>query len=92
MGVLTPIEAVSLASILEEVFRSLKLEKSIVQIPLVEDEQKQEFTSIMIEDLELSVRAYNCLKRSNVHTLKRFITVFSRGSFRVKKLWSKICK
>jgi DNA-directed RNA polymerase subunit alpha len=28
-----------------------------------------EFENVMIEELELSVRAYNCLKRANIHTL-----------------------
>ena len=33
-------------------------------------EQKGEhLETIFIEELELSVRAYNCLKRANVHTL-----------------------
>ena len=89
-GSITPIEAVSLASsFLEEVFRSLKLEKSIVQIPLVEDEQKQEFTSIMIEDLELSVRAYNCLKRSNVHTLKDLLQYSQEDLLELKNFGQK---
>ena len=35
----------------------------------MEDEKQQEFDNIMIEELELSVRAYNCLRRANVHTL-----------------------
>ena len=35
----------------------------------VKDEKRQELDSIMVEELELSVRAYNCLKRANVHTL-----------------------
>ena len=89
-GSITPIEAVSLASsFLEEVFRSLKLEKSIVQIPLVGDEQKQEFTSIMIEDLELSVRAYNCLKRSNVHTLKDLLQYSQEDLLELKNFGQK---
>ena len=44
--------------------------------PLIEDtvtkkeDNNSEFDSIMIEELELSVRAYNCLKRANIHTLQ----------------------
>ena len=34
------------------------------------DEKKEEhLETIFIEELELSVRAYNCLKRANIHTL-----------------------
>ena len=33
------------------------------------DEQKQRILNVSIEDLDLSVRAYNILKRSNIHTI-----------------------
>ena len=38
------------------------------------DEEKSEhLETVFIEELELSVRAYNCLKRANVHTLSDLI-------------------
>ena len=35
----------------------------------VQEEKTEHLETIFIEELELSVRAYNCLKRANVHTL-----------------------
>ena len=32
-------------------------------------EKKPDVNGTLIEELELSVRAYNCLKRANIHTL-----------------------
>jgi DNA-directed RNA polymerase subunit alpha len=74
-GSITPTEAVSAASeILQTIFGSLTLTNLPLQSKIiVEDELKQEkddeLDNIMIEELELSVRAFNCLKRANIHTL-----------------------
>lgn len=74
-GSITPTEAVSSAAeILQTVFHSLKLtDLPINSNTVVEDEVKQnkeeELESTLIEELELSVRAFNCLKRANIHTL-----------------------
>ena len=74
-GSITPTEAVSAASeILQTIFGSLTLTILPIQPKtIVEDELKQEkdneLDNIMIEELELSVRAFNCLKRANIHTL-----------------------
>ena len=35
----------------------------------VPEEKGEHLDNVFIEELELSVRAYNCLKRANVHTL-----------------------
>ena len=74
-GSITPTEAVSAASeIIQTIFGSLTLTNLPIQPKtIVEDELKQEkdneLDNIMIEELELSVRAFNCLKRANIHTL-----------------------
>jgi DNA-directed RNA polymerase subunit alpha len=70
-----PDEALSSsAEILENTFGLLKLtntiSNSVVSIEAPVQEEKSEYLeTIFIEELELSVRAYNCLKRANVHTL-----------------------
>ena len=70
-GSITPTEAISSASeFLENIFQSLRLTDSPSKVSLVEKENQPEFTDVMIEELELSVRAYNCLKRANIHTLE----------------------
>ena len=74
-GSIFPEEALSLAAeILENTFGLLKVTNtssiSTVNIEIAPQEEKSEhLETIFIEELELSVRAYNCLKRANVHTL-----------------------
>jgi DNA-directed RNA polymerase subunit alpha len=74
-GSLTADEALSLSSkILENTFALLKVSNTnLVQVPTinpqVQEDKFEHLKTIFIEELELSVRSYNCLKRSNVHTL-----------------------
>lgn len=75
-GSIMPDEALSLGSeILENTFGLLKVTNNNLSalstdIELPEQEEKSEhLETVFIEELELSVRAYNCLKRANVHTL-----------------------
>jgi DNA-directed RNA polymerase subunit alpha len=73
-GSILPKEAVSLAAeTLEELFASLQTTKTVANFESsTQDapyEQEEEFNNIPIEDMELSVRAYNCLTRANVYTL-----------------------
>jgi DNA-directed RNA polymerase subunit alpha len=74
-GSITPTEAVSASSeILQTIFGSLRLTDFPLQTqPLIDETLKKEkdnkFENILIEELELSVRAFNCLKRANIHTL-----------------------
>jgi len=76
-GSIEPIEAISNAAlILENIFASLKIKQIIFsQIPnLVEETKPQnEYENIMLADLLLSVRAYNALKRANVHNLSELL-------------------
>jgi DNA-directed RNA polymerase subunit alpha len=74
-GSITPDEALtSAAEILEKTFGLLKITNTpptlspSLETPL-EEKKGEHFETIFIEELELSVRAYNCLKRANVHTL-----------------------
>jgi len=75
-GSILPDEALtSSAEILENTFGLLKVTNSLLtQSPNIEEttiqeEKPEHLETIFIEELELSVRAYNCLKRANVHTL-----------------------
>jgi DNA-directed RNA polymerase subunit alpha len=83
-GSVTPAQALSYAAEeLESTFGSLKLTKTAspiqtsVETTLEEEgeetgnlwENKWWLERVFIEQLELSVRAYNCLKRANIHTL-----------------------
>lgn len=74
-GSITPAEALSYAAEeLENTFGSLKITKTLSPVSTsvetkLQDETAGHLENIFIEELELSVRAYNCLKRANVHTL-----------------------
>jgi DNA-directed RNA polymerase subunit alpha len=74
-GSLTPAEALSTsAEILETSFKLLKITNTSSTLAIGEEIQSKEESSeqletIFIEELELSVRAYNCLKRANIHTI-----------------------
>lgn len=78
-GSITPTEAVSAgAEILQTIFNSLNLtdhpgqSKAVIEHEL-KQEKEDELDNILIEELELSVRAFNCLKRANIHTLKNLL-------------------
>ena len=74
-GSLTPAEALSTsAEILEGSFKLLKITDTSSTLIIKEDlepkdESSEQLETIFIEELELSVRAYNCLKRANIHTI-----------------------
>jgi DNA-directed RNA polymerase subunit alpha len=72
-GSIQPTDAISNASaILENIFASLTIKDDTsppAQIVIEESEVQNEFDNILLEELELSVRAYNCLKRANVHNV-----------------------
>jgi DNA-directed RNA polymerase subunit alpha len=74
-GSVTPSDALSLsAEILENTFGILKISETssdLISLPetTLQENKEEHLETIFIEELELSVRAYNCLKRANVHTL-----------------------
>jgi DNA-directed RNA polymerase subunit alpha len=74
-GSVSPEEALSSAAeILENSFGLLKVTDTFLPVlPDIkigdQDEKAEHLETVFIEELELSVRAYNCLKRANVHTL-----------------------
>jgi DNA-directed RNA polymerase subunit alpha len=74
-GSITPAEALSSsAETLENTFGILKITDTLLSSPTnieipVQEEKNEHLETVFIEELELSVRAYNCLKRANVHTL-----------------------
>ncbi|MCP6725788.1 DNA-directed RNA polymerase subunit alpha, partial [Klebsiella pneumoniae] len=74
-GSLTPTEAISLAAkILTEhltMFVNLSEEAQVTQVMVEREETHQEkVLDKTIEELDLSVRSYNCLKRADIQTVK----------------------
>jgi DNA-directed RNA polymerase subunit alpha len=74
-GSIQPSEALSYsAEILENTFSLLRITDTSLPNALptatsVKEDKNEHFDTVFIEELELSVRAYNCLKRANVNTL-----------------------
>ena len=80
-GSITPVEATSQAlEILSTLFNSLNFQNDnpeVVTAPIVQESEsngtKLDLQNTQIEELELSVRAYNCLKRANIQTIGELI-------------------
>lgn len=94
-GSIKPAEALSMsAEILENTFGILKIvETSSIPVttpdtPVI-DEKAEHFKTILIEELELSVRAYNCLKRANVHTLSDLLQYSAEDLLKFKNFGQK---
>lgn len=72
-GSITPTDAINIAGKkLTNLFSSVSLTHSVVNIEVEEQAlqiEKPDIKNTQIDELELSVRAHNCLKRANIHTV-----------------------
>jgi len=94
-GSISPEEALSFsAEILENTFGMLKITEtasnllSMPEVPTLE-KKDEHLETVFIEELELSVRAYNCLKRANVHTLSDLLQYSSEDLLEFKNFGQK---
>lgn len=96
-GSVKPEEAVALSSrILIEHFEILTDLSGIadltgMMIEKVED-PKIKALETTIEDLDLSVRAYNCLKRANIHTVQDLVNKTESEMMKIRNLGKKSLK
>lgn len=92
-GTMKPEEAVSgAAKILSEhlaLFVSLTDQPLPVSLVQPEDNHKDKVLEMTIEELDLSVRAYNCLKRANINTVAELVTRNQEDMMRVRNLGRK---
>ena len=96
-GSLRPEEAISLAAkILVEHFTVLvdldDIGQSMSFIIEREDEQKNRVMEMSIEELDLSVRSYNCLRRAGVDTVQDLSRLREEDIIKVKNLGKKSLK
>jgi DNA-directed RNA polymerase subunit alpha len=85
-GSTSPSEALNKAAlILQNLFSSLIIEESDVTLP----PEKDITLDISIEELELSVRSYNCLKAANIQTLEELIDYSVKDLKKIKNLGKK---
>lgn len=54
-----------------------------------EDDKKTQVLSMAIEDMDLSVRSYNCLKRANIHTIEDLTRRTEEDMLKVRNLGRK---
>ncbi|MCT3439200.1 DNA-directed RNA polymerase subunit alpha [Limosilactobacillus fermentum] len=93
-GSLTPTEAISLAAkILTEhltMFVNLTEEAQVTQVLVEREETHQEkVLDKTIEELDLSVRSYNCLKRADIQTVKDLTERTEADMMKVRNLGTK---
>lgn len=93
-GTIKPDEATSLgAKILTEhlnLFIGLTEHVSDVEIMVEkEDDKKEKVLEMTVEELDLSVRSYNCLKRANINTVEELIQRTPEDMMKVRNLGKK---
>ena len=93
-GTLAPDEAVSLAAkVLSEHLNSfIDLSESAKTVDVMvekEDNEKEKVLEMSIDELELSVRSYNCLKRAGINTVEELCNRTSEDMMKVRNLGRK---
>ena len=89
-GTLAPDEAVSLAKVLSEhlnlfidLLRMQRLQRLWLRLRTT---RKRKFLEMNIDELELSVRSYNCLKRAGINTVEELCSRTSEDMMKVRNL------
>lgn len=93
-GTLAPDEAVSLAAkVLSEhlsLFIDLSENAKTAEVMVEkEDDEKEKVLEMSIDELELSVRSYNCLKRAGINTVEELINKTPEDMMKVRNLGRK---
>ena len=93
-GTLDPDEAVSLAAkVLSEhlsLFIDLSENAKTAEVMIEkEDDEKEKVLEMSIDELELSVRSYNCLKRAGINTVEELCNKTSDDMMKVRNLGRK---
>ncbi len=93
-GTLVPDEAVSLAAkVLSEhlsLFIDLSENAKTAEVMVEkEDDEKEKVLEMNIDELELSVRSYNCLKRAGINTVEELTNKTSEDMMKVRNLGRK---
>ena len=93
-GTLAPDEAVSLAAKVLSEHLNLFIDlsenaKSVDVMVEKEDDQKEKVLEMSIDELELSVRSYNCLKRAGINTVEELTNRTPDDMMKVRNLGRK---
>ena len=93
-GTLAPDEAVSLAAkvLSEHLKLFINLSENAIDAVVInekEDDEKEKVLEMSIDELELSVRSYNCLKRAGINTVSELTNKTSDDMMKVRNLGRK---
>lgn len=92
-GSVKPDEAVSMAAriLSEHLMLFINLTESVIPVDFSEpdDDGTDKASEMTIEELDLSVRAYNCLKRANINTVAELIQRDVEDMMKVRNLGKK---
>jgi len=93
-GSINPVEAVSLAAkiLTEHLMLFVNLSDSVSETEIMvekEEEAKDKLLEMNIEELDLSVRSYNCLKRAGINTVEELIKKTEEDMMKVRNLGRK---
>lgn len=93
-GTLAPDEAISLAAKVLSVHLGLFVDlsenaKTAEVMIEKEDDEKEKVLEMSIDELELSVRSYNCLKRAGINTVQELTNRTSEDMMKVRNLGRK---
>ncbi|MFG6334385.1 MAG: DNA-directed RNA polymerase subunit alpha [Lachnospiraceae bacterium] len=93
-GTLVPDEAVSLAAkvLSEHLSLFIDLSENAMTAEVMvekEDDEKEKVLEMSIDELELSVRSYNCLKRAGINTVEELTNKTSEDMMKVRNLGRK---
>ena len=93
-GTIYPEEAVSLAAkVLNEHFQLfIELNENVKNLSLMverEENEKEKVLEMSIEELELSVRSSNCLRRADIHTVQQLVAKSEDDMAKVRNLGKK---
>ena len=92
-GTIKPEEAISGAAkiLSEHLSLFMTLTDAVMPVSMVqpEEDRKDKVLDMTIEDLDLSVRAYNCLKRANINTVAELVTRNQEDMMKVRNLGRK---
>ena len=93
-GTVAPDEAVSLAAkiVNEHLAQFVGLTEHVQNVEIMvepEEDKKEKVLEITIEELDLSVRSYNCLKRAGINTVEELIKRNEEEMMKVRNLGRK---
>lgn len=96
-GSVTPQEAIAIASkmMIEHLEVMVDLSEKVKEEEFMterEDEQNSQILEMQIEDLDLSVRSYNCLKRAGINTVEELTQKTEEDMMKVRNLGKKSLK